>query len=282
MPVSTRKKRKIEADNLLGTVFEYLLTTKTLSEFLGKPKDLCQLSACARSFLLFRCQLRKLEIRERTLTAGLLKHMESGGFADVATLRFEGLRCPVVVSEDVKDRLGSASRALSSLTSLELSKFVINVLDDFPPSLREQLQELSVDSFSAPAASIESLIQGSPNLHKLRLDPQEGMIAIEALARALETGGLKNLHTLVFPLNWDRGAHTYLRVLLTPILQGHAPNLKHFYPSFVLTDESIDLLLEVFPLLSLLCLQPSGFSQDRKARLHEAAKKYPGLLLFIF
>ena len=205
--------------------------------------------------------------------------MESGGFADVTTIRFEGLLWPVSVSKAVKDRLGSASAGLSNLTSLELSNFVINAYEEFSPSLRAQLQDLRVDCFSAPAASFESRIQGFPNLHTLRLCTREGMVAIEVLAQAFETGGLKNLCALILFVGMYFGpARTYLPLLLAPIKRGRAPNLKGLSLNVVMPDEDLDVHLEFFPFLSTLFLLTS---QSGKARLQQAAEEHAGLTLTI-
>lgn len=274
-----------EPTDLLNDAFHYLIKEKTLSEFLGRAKDLCRLSSCARSFIPFRCQLRKLEICEGALTVDLLKHMESGGFADVTKIHFQGYLSLVSVSKDVKRRLRLASGALSSLTSFRSENLAISLLDDFPPSLRAQLKELNVDSFAAPATSLGLLFQGSPELRSLHLHTREGMVTVETLAAALETGRLKNLQTLGFNVSWYFGAaRTYLPVILAPIKQGHAPRLKDLKLGMHLTDEDIDVLLELFPLLSVLFLLTfsSGLSQGGKTRLRAAAEKYPGLTLWLF
>jgi hypothetical protein len=269
--------------DLLDAAFHVLITTKTLADFLPRAKDLCPLSTCATSFLPFRCQVRKLEIPEEALTAGLLKHMESGGFADVTEIYFQGYLSLVSISENVKRRLRSTSGALSSLTSFRSENFAISLLDDFPPSVRAQLNYLNVDSFAAPATSLGLLFQGSPELRSLHLHTREGMVTVEALAAALETGRLKNLQTLGFHVSWYFGAaRTYLPVILAPIKQGHAPNLKELYLNVSLNDEDIDVLLEFFPFLSRLVLFAPGLSQGGKTRLRAAAENYPGLTMWVF
>ena len=186
---------------LLKTVFDFFITTKTLSELLDRPKDLCSLSASARSSLSFRCQLRKLEIHTGGLTEGLLKHMASGGFSDVTSIRFAtrwnyyGRISPL--PEHLKRLLRSASRRLSSLTCLELwsGGFAIEILQEFDPVVRARLQGLHLDPGRGSEAMLKSLSQDSPNLQALSLiNMRDENHLPECLTHAFQT--CKYLRTL--------------------------------------------------------------------------------------
>lgn len=177
--------------DILNAVLDVLITTKILSEFLPKPKDLCRLSGCARSFLPFRCQLRKLQIRRGGLTEGLLKHMQSGGFVDVTKIEFVtrwNYYGPKTIPEELRYLFRLSSSALTSLTCLELwsDGFVLELLLDFDPVVRARLQGL--DPGCGSEATLKSLLEGSPNLQALSLfNIADDEILNQCLTRSFKT-----------------------------------------------------------------------------------------------
>jgi hypothetical protein len=294
IPASKQPKTKADAGmpfqelqqhaptDLLNAVLDVLITTKILSEFLRKPKDLCRFSGCARSFLPFRCQVRELRIRRGGLTEGLLRHMQSGGLAEVTTIelvtRYGSYSRPSPLPEHLKHLLRSASSALTSLTYLELwsGGFVLELLLDLDPAVRARLQDLQLDPGHGSEATLKSLLEGSPNLQALSLiNMRDEEHLIECLAHAFKT--CKSLRALDLYINHFDDEN--LPALLAPILEGQAPNLKELYFFANLWDGSIDIVVQCFPILSVLGFSSDSFSRRGKAQVRQAAENYPALTL---
>jgi hypothetical protein len=280
--------RKLAPNHLLKAVFDYFMTTKTLSVFLARSKDLVRLSTCAQFCAPFRCQLQRLTIRQATLSQGLLKHMASGGFADVTSIEFstksDTFNWHFPLSEHSKRLLRAASDALLSLTSFKADAPAFQILENMSPAARARLRELVFVLPAAPQSSIGSVLECSHQLHILRLSTfaSDGNLP-QALAHAFEIGCLNNLHTLELDLMYAQAA---LRAILPPIQQGHASSLETLRLRARLDDEHIDVLEKFFPLLCVLDLigiRYSGirFSESGRARLLQTAEKHAGLTLVV-
>jgi hypothetical protein len=271
---------------LLNTVFDFLITTKILSEFLPRAKDLRRLSICARSFVPFRLQVREMKIQKDILTEPLLRHMESGGFAYVTTIEFKNSSCLASRSmcESLKNHFRSASGALAGLTSLsyDASYSDLGMLTFVDDDVWVRLEKLSLDlAYVAPRDIINSLLQRSNQLHTLQLYNLVFSAEIE-LERAFNAGCFEHLHTLqIHTAAVFARTHVGLSLLLRAILQGHAPNLEKLRFCGALGDESISVLVQFFPFLSLFDLQLNNFSPLGETSLLEAAEQHPDLTVLL-
>lgn len=149
--------------------------------------------------------------------------------------------------------------------------------------MRARLRELNVYvvNIKKNLSIFKSLLQDSPQLQTLRLTSPNAPDVIPILGEAFVTGCLKTLHTLEFDL-WLQGkAQATLPMILTPLKQGCAPNLKELSLSTHLADEHIDLLEEFFPFLSAFDIERGNFSEGGKATLLQAAEKHVGLTLVL-
>jgi hypothetical protein len=125
---------------------------------------------------------------------------------------------------------------------------------------------------------LSSLLQGSPNFQALSLfNITEDEIVHPCLTRAFKTCTFLRTLDLHF-CHFDQGD---LPILLTPILEGQTPTLKELSLSASLGDDSIDILVQCFTILSVIGLQFNSFSRRGKARIQQAAENYPTLTLWL-
>lgn len=106
---------------------------------------------------------------------------------------------------------------------------------------------------------------------------RKGEVARKTMADAFDTGCLNYLHTLVLSLVYDADVPGTLRVVLTAIRQGCAPDLKAMHLDTNLTYRDVEILTEFFPLVSAFSIITHGLSENAQTRLREAADKYAGL-----
>jgi hypothetical protein len=277
--------------------WDVCLLTKTLSIFLY-AHELCALSTCASFFVPFRRQFQSL-MATKGITKVLLKQMRSDALWRVTNLGIDTCIEKGISRDDIGDLFAVGSHRLRNLRSLSFYGEPHNGLPTMELFLRRflgaegksRLKSLSLvrgsleDEVLFSVSDFNALFADLSGLETLELW-QTGCndVLLPSLAGCLGGGRLPSLCKLIISIcPIDRGLdYRNIALVLTPILNGRVPHLKEVELSCnYFTDEFIDLLLQLSPLLEKLDLHDNSFTEAGEAIMWKAAAQHPGLTLLL-
>jgi hypothetical protein len=214
-------------ENTIEEAWELCLSGRLLADLL-KAKSLCELSTCARNFLDFRMQIRKLRV---ILSKGLLKAMESGDLAELTELRLRG---EVHFANMDLPLLGPAFRGVRNLQVFHLTRCNLEtattvLAEGLTLTARAKLKALRVDVI-AEVTNIyypPVYFKGFTNLSSLCLQFDQFWFGRRLpLLRALYEGEFPALKYLLL-MSMNRLGDEIPR-LVNSLRQGSLRQVKHF------------------------------------------------------